>query len=41
VEDKEVQLTFHYRSVPEEERKEMVTKAEEIILRSGFKVKQG
>ena len=33
-----MQLTFHYRQVPEEIRPLMVEKAEKIIVGNGFKV---
>ena len=39
IEDKNVQLTFHYRQVPEKIRPVMVEKAEKIIAGNGFKVK--
>jgi len=38
IEDKNVQLTFHYRQVPEEIRPVMVEKAKKIIAENGFKV---
>ena len=34
-----MQLTFHYRQVPEKIRPVMVEKAEKIIAGNGFKVK--
>lgn len=34
-----MQLTFHYRQVPEEIRPVMVEKAKKIIAENGFKVK--
>ena len=33
-----MQLTFHYRQVPEDLRPTMVEKAEKIIAGNGFKV---
>ena len=35
-----MQLTFHYRQVPEDLRPAMVEKAEKIIAGNGFKVKR-
>ena len=34
-----MQLTFHYRQVPEDLRPAMVEKVEKIIAGNGFKVK--
>lgn len=30
-------MTFHYRETPVEKRPEMIAKAKELILKSGFK----
>jgi trehalose 6-phosphate synthase/phosphatase len=37
VENKGVQLTFHYRKTPEERRPELISRAKELIQESGFK----
>ncbi|CAG0881639.1 unnamed protein product [Cyprideis torosa] len=41
VEQKDMMMTFHYRKVPNEQRKELVTKARSIIEGNGFKALKG
>lgn len=39
MENKGVLLTYHYREVAQDKREKLVTRAKEIIIENGFKVK--